>query len=117
MTNLQIATIGNFLNYYRNDLTYIRNFQRFKNGSVSNKEFLEKNKGGFYSFAVEFRVVRNFPKGTANKILSEANLWVKTSNPDNVDLFASRLKIKGLTRNKTMTSLASKILFLNNPWE
>ena len=40
---------------------------------------------------------------------------VHSQDPDNVDMLADKLKGAGLTYGKTVTSLASKILFLNNP--
>jgi hypothetical protein len=42
--------------------------------------------------------------------------WIKQKHSDNVDDFAQQLKASGITHGKIMTSLASKILFLNNPW-
>ena len=117
MTQKQIQAIGNFLTYYRNDLNYIKQFQDFKNGKISAENYIKKDSGSFYSFLIEFRVVRNFPKGTVNELLNETFLWIQNEDFDNVDLFAKNLSSKGLTRGKLMASMASKILFLNNPWK
>ncbi len=116
MTITQIQAIGTFLTYYRTDLNYINQFQRFKAGKISPEEYIKKNIGSFYSFLIEFKVVRNFPSGTVNKLLEETSLWIKSNDANNVDLFAAKLA-ETVTNNKVMTSMASKILFLNNPWE
>ncbi|PKB17954.1 hypothetical protein [Flavobacterium sp. 5] len=116
MTTKQIQAIGNFLTYYRTDLNYINQFQNFKKGKISPEEYIKKDAGSFYSFLIEFRVVRNFPSGTVNKLLAETSLWIKNNESDNVDLFAEKLS-ETITNKKIMTSMASKILFLNNPWE
>jgi predicted RNA methylase len=49
--------------------------------------------------------------------LEETYNFVNGKQPNNVDLFAENLAQSNLTRGKVMTSMASKILFLNNPWE
>ena len=49
-------------------------------------------------------------------LLAETAEWIKTNDADNVDLFATKLAKMGLTRGQVMASMASKILFLNNPW-
>ncbi|OOG69989.1 hypothetical protein [Flavobacterium sp. A45] len=117
MTTKQIQAIGNFLTYYRTDLNYIRKFQDFKNGKITAENYIKKDVGSFYSFLIEFRVVRNFLSGTVDKLLAETSTWIKTENSDDVDLFAQKLANSGLTRGNVMASMASKILFLNNPWE
>ena len=116
MTPKQIQAIGNLLAFYRTDLNYIRQFQNFKNGLISKEKYVQKDLGSFYSFLVEFRVARNFRSGKVDKLLSETYEWINSTNSNNVDLFAAKLK-SDLTRNKIMSSMASKILFLNNPWE
>lgn len=117
MTAIQIQAIGNFLTYYQADLNYIRKFQDFKNGKITPENYIKKEDGSFYSFLIEFRVVRNFPSGTVDKLLAETFRWINSENPDDVDLFAEKLANSGLTRGKLMASMASKILFLNNPWK
>ena len=95
---------------------YIKQFQDFKEGKISADDYIKKEAGSFYSFLIDFRVVRNFPSGTVDKLLAETSLWIKNGDSDNVDLFAEKLANSGLTRGKIMASMASKILFLNNPW-
>lgn len=73
MTTKQIQAIGNFLTYYRTDLNYIRKFQDFKNGKITAENYVKKDVGSFYSFLIEFRVVRNFPSGTVDKLLDETS--------------------------------------------
>ena len=113
----EIEATGNFLAYYYTDLIYIEKFQDYKNNSLSKNEYISKEKGTFYSFLIEFKVVRNFNKGEVNKLLELTNNFVNGISPIDVDLFAEILLDSNLTRGKLMTSLASKILFLNNPWQ
>jgi hypothetical protein len=117
MTNQQIQAIGNFLQYYHSDLLYITKFQEYKEKKISFEDYVMKDDGTFYSFLIEYRVTRNYMQGTTGKLLFETLKWVNTCNADDVDLFTGILLKSGLTRGNTTTSLASKILFLNNPWE
>jgi gamma-glutamylcysteine synthetase len=117
MTSTQIQSIGNFLAYYKTDLNYIKRFQNFKINPNLASEYIKKDIGSFYSFLIEFRVVRNFTSGSADKLLDETLLWINSKEANNVDLFAEKLSQSNLTRGKVTTSMASKILFLNNPWE
>ena len=113
METKHIQAIGNFLSYYETDLAYIKSFQDFKNkkGNVNNQS------GSFYSFLVEFRVIRNFVKGEVDDLLIQTYDWITSDYPDDVDKFARKLSSTKLTRGNVMGSMASKILFLNNPWE
>jgi hypothetical protein len=117
MNNNEIIAIGHFLSTYYTDLVYIRNFQRFKNKKISIAEYLQKKPGSFYQFLIEFRVIRNVEKKKLEKLLLLTNQWVSNKTNTNVDEFAKILKREKLTHGKVMTSLASKILLLNNPWE
>lgn len=116
MTTENICAIGNFLNFYQTDLNYIKQFQEYKSGNIPPQKYIEKVRGSFYSFLIEFRVARNFYKGTVNKLLNETHLWIDGNDADNVDAFAEKLKISGLTKG-VASSMASKILFLNNPYK
>lgn len=102
--------------YYYEDLKYIKMFQDFKANKIPLKDYVAKNKGTFYSFLIEFKVTRNFTKGKTDKLLLETIEFIENNNADNVDRFAERLSETDLTRGNKTTSLASKILFLNNPW-
>lgn len=112
-----IKALGNLLGLYYSDLTYIRNFQRYKISELNSKEYLEKTSGTFKSFINEFRVARNVDKDKTDVLLKLTIDWILKENSTNVDGFAKHLKQSGITHGKIMTSLASKILFLNNPWE
>jgi hypothetical protein len=116
MTNEQIKAIGNFLQYYYTDLLYIKKFQDFKENKISLTDYVKKDIGTFYSFLIEFRIVRNFRQGASDKLLAETHKWISSQKSDNVDQFAEMLSKTNLTRGSTTTSLASKVLFLNNPW-
>lgn len=116
MTKENVQATGNFLSTYYSDLNYIRDFHRFKNDEISAFDYTSKKPGSFYSFVIEFRIVRNFSKGSVDKLLRETIRWVNGRYSNDVDKFAQRLSRSGLTRGHVMTSLASKILFLNDPW-
>jgi flagellar basal body rod protein FlgG len=98
-------------------LIYIQNFQRHRNLKISASDFTTKQGGMFYKFLIEFKVTRNFVQGKSGEVLNLTNFWLDKKKDNDIDGFATLLKSKGLTRNGTMTSLASKILFLSNPWE
>jgi hypothetical protein len=111
-----IKALGNLLTYYKSDLEYIRNFQFFKKGLVKPENYVLKAPGTFKAFLNEFRIARNIDKTKTSQLLELTNDWITGQYPENVDAFAEYLKMSNITRDKTMTSLASKILFLNNPW-
>jgi hypothetical protein len=112
----KIRALGNFLQYYQSDLIYIMNFQMYKENGILNK--YNESSGSFQRFLNEFKVARNVRKSKAQDLLDSTMEWVKDENKQNdVDAFAKNLRCKCITQEKkTMTSLASKILFLNNPW-
>ena len=113
----EIRAVGNFLQYYETDLQFIRNFHLFLRAELDVERFISKNEGTFYSFLIDYRIIRNIEKGNARKLLTLTKDWCSDSDANDVDNFAKYLKSKGITRDATMTSLASKVLFLNNPWE
>lgn len=113
----QIQAIGNFLQYYYTDMMYIKRFHDHKNLKIPSSEYIMKKSGTFYAFLIEYRVIRNLTQGCADRLLKITSDWVNSKNADNVDLFAERLSKSELTRGHVTTSLASKILFLNNPWK
>jgi hypothetical protein len=112
-----IKAIGNLLTYYKSDLEYIRNFQLFKEGLIESEKYLTKAPGTFKAFLNEFRIARNIDKTKTSQLLELTNNWIAGQYSDNVDAFAEFLKMDNITHGKTMTSLASKVLFLNNPWK
>jgi hypothetical protein len=77
---------------------------------------LKKSVGTFKAFINEYRVARNISKTKTDILLQMTIKWALSNNATNVDGFAESLNLKGITHGKVMTSLASKILFLNNPW-
>jgi len=113
----QIKAIGNLLDYYRSDLIYIHNFQRFKCGEILLEEYRSKEvPGSFRRFLNEFRVARNVKREKVDDFLDFTEKWLRSSPWNDVDAFADELQKSGITHDgKTMTSLASKVLFLNNP--
>ena len=116
MTREQVKATGNFLSTYYTDLIYIRDFQRFKEDKISPTEYLKKSNGTFYQFLIEFRVMRNVSKERVAELLAETKNWTRGLDSTHVDKFAKHIMSQGITHGKVMTSLASKILFLNDPW-
>jgi len=121
MDNLIVAkAVGLLLSYYHSDLLYIANFQKFKKGQLSTDKILKKEKGSLRSFINEYRIARNLSNGATNDLANFIKVWVNTNSSNevnDVDKLAVTLMNLNFTHNKQMTSLASKILFLNNPWE
>ncbi|MBF01174.1 hypothetical protein [Flavobacterium coralii] len=116
MSPLTTQAIGNFLQYYESDLYYIQQFQRYKSGE-NTLCYTEKRKGSFYTFLTEFRVIRNFKEGKTQIILEKTIEWLNYNcNSNDVDSFALKLYETGITHNKIPVSMASKILFLNDPY-
>lgn len=116
MNRHQIQAIGHFLSSYDNDLKYISKFQDFKNGNLKPAQYVKKVDGSFYKFLIEFRVIRNIPKGQSLELLKQTKHWIDGDNPNEVDSFAKHLQNTGLSP-KLLKSMASKVLFLNNPEE
>lgn len=113
MTNLSIQALGYLLSTYQSDLEYIRNFQKLK----SSKSRLPETIKFFKLFVNEFKVARNVKKSETEKLIDLTLSWISQKGADNVDEFALFLKKEeDITHEKVMTVLASKILFLNNPW-
>lgn len=117
MTSGQIKAIGNLLTGYRSDLIYIRDFHRYKSHRISKQDYLKKAEGTFKSFIDDFRVARNVEQNKTEQLLLLTLHWVNSKHANDIDAFAQRLCAKGITHGKIMTSLSSKILFLNNPWK
>jgi hypothetical protein len=111
-----IEAIGNLLTYYRFDLKYIRSFQickRYQGDYLTNFRDTMLSR-----FLADYKVARNLKKGQTERLLKTLIVHVETDRADNVDYLAKKLRKLGITQaDKKMVSLASKILFLNNPWE
>jgi len=116
MTKQQIKAIGFFLATYESNLKYISNFQLFKK-KKNLPVYAVKGDHNFPDFLSAFRVARNVKKGGSKKLLKITNVWINNkANSKKVDEFAKEIKRRKLSHGKIMTSLASKILFLNDPW-
>jgi hypothetical protein len=111
-----IQAIGHFLSSYDNDLRYISKFNDYKKGKLKASKYIKKEDGSFYKFLIEFKVIRNIPKGKSLDLLIQTKHWIDGDNPNDVDSFAEHLKNSGLSY-KLLKSMASKVLFLNNPEE
>jgi hypothetical protein len=114
---IYIEALGNFLSTYRSDLTYIRSFQEFKKGEISEKLFLSSQDGSFQRFINEYRVARNISKAKVGEFLSELKKWIDSDDCNEVDRLAKLMRNADYTLGKIMTVLCSKVLFLNNPYE
>lgn len=117
ITPLQaIEALGNLMCYYNSDLNYIAYFHNFKNDKITENEYLLNERSCFQRFLNEYKVARNVKKNKVKEFMLFTKEWVLKENSSDVDKFAGALKEKGITQDgKIMTSLASKILFLNNP--
>ena len=107
--------LGNLLTYYYSDLIYIKNFQLFKKGSIDKDSYSIVTPGTFKAFLNEYGIARNIVIDSTRLLLEITIQWITTENPYDVDGFAVFLKKRGLTQGKLVTSLASKVLFLNDP--
>jgi hypothetical protein len=107
--------LGNLLQYYDSDLRYLKNFQSYRKGLIRTDDFLISKPGTFKAFLNEYGIARNINKELTKDLFELTIEWITTKDPIEVDGFANFLKTKGVTQNKTLTSLASKILFLNDP--
>jgi len=116
MTLNGIQAIGNLLQYFHSDLNYILEFHKYKTGNYDLKNYLKKKPGTFKTFINEFKIARNIDKTKTSELFQETLKWIKKEDPHDIDSFADYLKTKNLTHGKKVTSLASKILFLNDPW-
>lgn len=110
-----IEAAGHLLAYYHADLCFIRDFHRNKTGCLSDAEYLRDDQGTFCHFLKEFRVLRKVKVGASGELLQWTKRWVAGPAPEDVDGFAKQIRECGLTHGETVTSLASKILFPNNP--
>lgn len=110
-----LRALGNLLQYYDSDLNYMKNFQLYKKGLIRKDDYLVSKAGTFKAFLNEYRIARNINKDLTKALFELTLEWIKTKDPNDVDRFAEFLRIKGITQNRTLTSLASKILFLNDP--
>jgi len=116
MTDKEIRAVGYFLSFYQSDLNYIFHFQRYLEGKNSFEYITSDKNGTFYKFLKEFKVIRNTKKEAVGEVLNSLHQFIKMQGYCDVDSFAIFLKDKNLTHGKIATSLASKILFLYNPW-
>jgi hypothetical protein len=103
-----------FLKEYGSNLYHIKHFSEYKKEG-KNQDYQQF----FNEFLFGFRIARNVKSGQATDLLIFTFDWINESKgASDVDGFAEKLRTEGITQtNKTMTSLASKILFLNSPDE
>jgi hypothetical protein len=110
-----IKALGNFIQYYDSDLFYIQRFQEYKNNPINTNEYTQKGKGTFKSFINEYKVSRHVYVGKTEELLETTINWILNKNPQDIEGLAKFLKKNEIT-HVLATSLVSKILFLNNPW-
>lgn len=115
MTDNEIRAIGFVFSFYKSDLLYIKNFQLYKKGIVSLKDYImEDRRHCFQNYLAEFRIARCRKVGEDARILKVTSEWINSSKANDVNGFADKLLSKGLTHGRAV-SFASKILMLNNP--
>jgi hypothetical protein len=113
-----VKASGYFLSTYHADLVYISRFKEWKGGSISDVEYHKE----FYDFLKKYGVIRTVNgKGSVQPLLLKTKEWI--DNPINVndvdklndvDKFTGTLREPDITKNH-IVSLASKVLFLNDP--
>lgn len=110
-----IEALGHFLAFYESDLRYFFNFKLFKDGKISNINYLNSLDHSFLDFLGEYGVARCIPATKKKDFLKKAKKWlVKNHMSIDVDSFAQYMKPM-TSGNKIMTSLCSKVLMLNAP--
>lgn len=117
MSNDQIQAAGHLLSTYESDLIYFTNFIRFSKGEIPVLKYCRKQNGSFKNFIDAYRVARNTDKDLTAELLQCTSHWHKAGKTKDVDGFAAYIKSEGLTHGNLATSLASKIMYLTNPWE
>ncbi len=117
MNPIDVKTFGDFLRYYETDLAYIQSFHKFLNGKITKEKFSSKEDGSFYRFLIEFRIIRNIVSGSTERLIDLTKEWCESKKGSEVDKFAEHIHGQGMTHGGIPRSLASKVLFLNNPWK
>lgn len=113
---IAVEALGSLLFYYRSDLEYIKTFQRCKLDRGDHLTYFRKTV--LPKFLAEYRIARGVKKGKRKDLFQAVLAHAKTAYANDVDCLAKKLRKGGVTqKDKTMVSLASKILFLNSPWE
>lgn len=96
---------------YSSDLCFILAFQQCKSGILTQQQYL----GSFEAFLSDFRVLRWIGSNKVPYVLADAMTWVHGQTPHDPDQFSKYLKSSQSQLSKNHLSLASKILFLNDP--
>lgn len=111
-----ISAIGFFLAEYYSDLEYIEYYHKYQSKLIDEDVYLDvRQRGGFKKFVNSYKVARNFKGDEVGRLLNELCYWDDKKYCD-VNGFALNLRNKDITHpNKTMLSLASKLLFLRFP--
>jgi len=115
MTNIEVKIVGEFLRNYESDLEYLVCFRRYMRGEIPSKDYSIRGNGSFYNFLTEFRIIRNIVQGGTHQLLDLTKAWCEGPEADEVDAFAQHLSKADISRGAILSSLASKVLFLNNP--
>lgn len=112
--SLHIEALGHLLAWYRNDLAYFEQFQRYKNFEFKPEQYCEIWPGSFQKFVNEFRVARNFKEGQTEKLLEICMEWHNKGQWKQVNLLAEEIQRAGISYGLPI-SLASKVMFLMRP--
>lgn len=99
------------LDWYTQDLNHFASFLSWKHEPAKHPEY----EATFKRFLSDFRVLRWLGNKNVHSLLDNTIAWINGPTPDDVDGFAAYLERRGVTPGKVMTSMASKVLFLNNP--
>lgn len=107
--------LGTLLTSYKSDLQFLKQFNLFKQDQLSIEAYLKPGPQSFPRFLYEYGVARNIAKGAIPPFLATIKTWIFSDRANDVDALGDEMCARGFTHGKTMTSLCSKVLFLNAP--
>jgi len=59
-------------------------YNNYSDAKLSIGNYINKSRGSFYSFLIESRIVRNFQKGQAHRLLEETTNFIELSDKKEV---------------------------------
>ncbi|MBP6824924.1 MAG: hypothetical protein KA165_00055 [Saprospiraceae bacterium] len=105
LNEVEIEALGFFLSWYRKDLFFFREFQRFVNGEKSTHgEYHSDYPGSFKDFIDSYQVSRTLIKGRTQELLEICMRWHNSSQWLDVNGLANAIKkaniVYGLPQGK-----------------
>ncbi len=116
LNEVQIEALGFFLSWYRKDLIFFREFQRFAKGEKSVEEYSIDYPGSFQDFINSYQISRTLIKGNTENLLRICKQWHDEDQWLEVNELAATIFNNGIVHGRPI-SLASKVMFLMRPNE